>query len=228
MNKKNDLQIDPSWRGVIGDEVEKPYFQVLKSFLVDELKNGRVLYPPSSQIFAAFNLCAFDNVKVVILGQDPYHGIGQANGLCFSVNNGVRVPPSLRNIYEESRQDVGGDVPVHGNLKAWADQGVLLLNAILSVRAGQPASHAGKGWELFTDRVIQEISDRRQGVVFLLWGKYAQNKGRFIDENKHHVLRAPHPSPFSAFSGFFGCRHFSMVNEFLEKAGQSHINWSNL
>ena len=224
-NSKKEVRIDASWMKVLGDEFEKDYFRELRGFVVEEIENKRVLYPPFGQIFAAFDACAFDDVKVVILGQDPYHGAGQAHGLCFSVNEGVAVPPSLQNIYKELRDDLGISVHEHGNLEAWARQGVLLLNSTLTVRAGQPASHAGKGWEVFTDRVIREISDRKSGVVFLLWGKYAQNKGEIIDESKHHVLMAAHPSPFSAANGFFGCGHFSQANVLLEKDGGVGVDW---
>ena len=220
-----DPQIDPSWMEVIHDEFQKPYFQDLKQFILAEINGGKTIYPPSGQIFNAFNKCPFDRTKVVILGQDPYHGPVQAHGLCFSVNKGVPLPPSLQNIYKELHDDLGRKIPNHGNLEHWTEQGVLLLNATLTVRRSQAASHAGKGWEIFTERVIKEISDRLEGVVFLLWGRYAQDKGAIIDTKKHYVLKAPHPSPFSAHSGFFGCKHFSQANQILEFSGKGWIDW---
>ena len=216
--------IDPSWLEVLKDEFEKPYFKDLKQFIVDDIKSGQIVYPPANQIFHSFDKCPFDKVKVVILGQDPYHGAGQAHGLCFSVNKEVTIPPSLKNIYKELHTDLGCSIPDHGNLESWTEQGVLLLNATLTVRQGQPTSHAGKGWETFTDRVIQELNDQREGIVFLLWGRYAQDKGAIIDTNKHYVLKSAHPSPFSA-TKFFGCRHFSKTNQILEFAGNEPIEW---
>ncbi len=226
MQKKSvDPKIEESWKKVLLDEFQKPYFQDLKQFIVSEIDSGQTIYPPFTQIFAAFDHCPFDQVKVVILGQDPYHGAGQAHGLCFSVNKEVQMPPSLQNIYKEIQDDLGLPIPTHGNLESWADQGVLLLNASLTVRANQANSHAGKGWELFTDRVIKELSDRGEGIVFLLWGRYAQEKGSVIDTNKHFVLKAAHPSPFSAHSGFFGCKHFSKTNEILKEQKKKLIDW---
>lgn len=219
-------KIEASWKKVLEDEFQKPYFGELKQFLVSEIEAGKKIYPPPSLIFHAFEACPFDALKVVILGQDPYHGASQAHGLSFSVNKGVRVPPSLQNIYKEIEADLGLPIPSHGFLEKWVHQGVLLLNAVLSVRAGAPASHAKKGWELFTDRVIKEISDRKDGIVFLLWGKYAQQKGEIIDRSKHHVLVAAHPSPYSANNGFFGCRHFSKTNEILIAQQKQPVDWA--
>lgn len=222
LNKK--VQIDDSWYQVLKEEFEKPYFQQLKEFLVAE-KKSHVIYPPGPLIFNAFNSTPFDQVKVVLIGQDPYHGAGQAEGLSFSVPLGIKPPPSLVNIYKEMKDDLGLEPPRHGHLGAWAKQGVLLLNAVLTVRAGQPGSHRGKGWELFTDRVIQLLSEHREHLVFFLWGKYAQEKVTLINESKHLVLRAAHPSPYSAASGFFGCKHFSKANAYLELHGIQPIQW---
>lgn len=214
-----------SWRAVLGDELETPHMQKLRRFLVAEVAAGRRFYPPAPLVFNAIALTPFDQVRVVILGQDPYHGPGQAMGLCFSVPDGVPPPPSLRNIYEELARDLGIPRPTTGDLTPWAERGVLLLNAVLTVSPGKPASHAGKGWELFTDRAIRELSERREGIVFLLWGRYAQDKGTIVDSTRHHVLKAPHPSPYSAASGYFGCCHFSKVNALLEAGGQEPIDW---
>lgn len=222
LNKK--IQIDDSWYQVLKEEFEKPYFQQLKEFLVAE-KRGHVIFPPGPMIFNAFNSTPFNQVKVVLIGQDPYHGAGQAEGLSFSVPLGIKPPPSLVNIYKEMKDDLGLEPPLHGHLRAWAKQGVLLLNAVLTVRAGQPGSHRGKGWELFTDRVIQLLSEQREHLVFFLWGKYAQEKVALIDESRHLVLRAAHPSPYSAASGFFGCKHFSKANAYLESHGIQPIQW---
>ena len=223
MEKINPL-IHPSWKEMLIKEFESPYFSNLKEFLVEEKKKNLV-FPPGKQIFNAFDQTPFDRVKVVILGQDPYHGTGQAHGLCFSVPFGIDPPPSLVNIFKEINSDLGIPVPKHGNLESWAIQGVLLLNATLTVRKDQAGSHQGKGWEQFTDSVIKKISDNKKGVVFLLWGKYAQAKENLIDTTKHYVLKAPHPSPFSVHSGFFGCRHFSRTNEILKQQGLNPINW---
>jgi len=217
--------IDESWKAALGDEFTKPYFASLKQFLVEE-RAKHTVYPPGKLIFSAFNHTHFDNVEVVILGQDPYHGAGQANGLCFSVSDGVKMPPSLVNIFKEIQSDLGLPFPITGNLERWADQGVLLLNAILTVRANEPGSHQGKGWETFTDCVIQHISKEKEGVVFLLWGRYAQAKEKMIDAGKHHILKAPHPSPFSVHTGFYGCKHFSKANELLRAQGKKEIDWS--
>jgi uracil-DNA glycosylase len=218
-----DVKIAPSWKEKLATEFEKPYFERLAEFVRAEFKQGTV-YPPGRLIFNAFERCSFDEVKVVIIGQDPYHGPGQANGLCFSVNEGVAIPPSLRNIFEEIREDVGRPIPSSGNLERWANQGVLLLNAILTVRAHQAASHRGKGWEEFTGSVIRLISEQKENVVFLLWGNYAQEKGRFVDDRKHCILKSAHPSPLSA-SRFFGNRHFSQTNRYLQQVGKMPIEW---
>ena len=217
--------IHPSWKELLIQEFDAPYFSCLKEFLVDE-KKKHIVFPPGKLIFNAFDKTPFDKVKVVILGQDPYHGSGQAHGLCFSVPFGVNPPPSLVNIFKEIHSDVGIPIPIHGNLESWAVQGVLLLNATLTVRKDQAGSHQGKGWEQFTDSVIKKISANKEGVVFLLWGKYAQAKEKLIDTTKHHILSAPHPSPFSVHTGFFGCRHFSRTNEILRQRGTDPINWN--
>lgn len=217
-------QIEPSWKEVLKDEFASSYFAGLKEFLVEE-KSRYTIYPPGGLIFNAFRLTPFDQVRVVILGQDPYHGEGQAHGLCFSVPAGIHPPPSLVNIFKEIERDLGLPVPGHGNLEKWARQGVLLLNATLTVRANQPGSHQRKGWETFTNTVIQRLSEKRVGLVFLLWGKFAQEKESLIDTNRHYVLKAAHPSPYSAYNGFFGCRHFSKTNEILSRHGLETINW---
>lgn len=223
MEKINPI-IHPSWKELLIQEFESPYFSSLKEFLVDE-KKKHIVFPPGRFIFNAFDKTPFDKVKVVILGQDPYHGTGQAHGLCFSVPFGVDPPPSLVNILKEIHTDLEIPIPCHGNLESWAVQGVLLLNATLTVRKDQAGSHQGKGWEQFTDSVIGKISLDKKGVVFLLWGKYAQAKEKLIDSSKHYILQAPHPSPFSVHTGFFGCRHFSQTNEILAKQGLTPINW---
>ena len=215
-----------SWLAVLGDELEQPYMQELRAFLVAELTAGRRFYPPADRVFNALALTPFDEVRVVILGQDPYHGPGQAMGLCFSVPAGVPLPPSLRNIYDELQQELGLARPSSGDLTPWAERGVLLLNAVLTVAPGQAASHAGKGWERFTDRAIAELSVRRDGIVFLLWGRYAQQKGAIVDATRHHVLTAAHPSPLSASNGFFGCGHFSRANALLESGGREAVDWA--
>ncbi|MFW5820912.1 MAG: uracil-DNA glycosylase [Bacteroidota bacterium] len=222
--QKVNPQIHDSWKEILLDEFQKSYFTDLKEFLIEDKKKFRI-YPPGSSIFNAFNQTPCSNVKVVIIGQDPYHGTGQAHGLSFSVPFGIKPPPSLINIFKEIRDDLGLPVPNHGNLDFWAMQGVLLLNATLTVRANQPGSHQGKGWEEFTNTVIAKLSETKENLVFLLWGKYAQNKEVLIDSTRHHILKAPHPSPFSAHSGFFGCKHFSKTNEILEKNGLSPIDW---
>ena len=215
-----------SWLAVLGDELEQPYMTDLRSFLVAEVEAGRRFYPPADRVFNALSLTPFDDVRVVILGQDPYHGAGQAMGLCFSVPAGVRPPPSLQNIHAELESDLGLARPATGDLTPWAERGVLLLNAVLTVSPGKPASHAGKGWERFTDRAIAALSEHREGVVFLLWGRHAQQKGAVVDASRHHVLPAAHPSPYSAANGFFGCRHFSHANTLLAEGGQAPVDWS--
>ncbi len=219
------VQIDESWSPILQEEFDKPYFQNVANSVKSDIKSGKHIYPPGKFIFNAFNLTPFSQVKCVILGQDPYHGKGQANGLCFSVNDGIRFPPSLKNIFKEIESDLGIPIPSSGNLSPWAKQGVLLLNAMLTVVAHQPASHSKIGWEHFTDAVIQKISEKKEGVVFLLWGNFARNKKDLIDLNKHYVLESPHPSPFSANRGFFGCQHFSKTNKILEKQGKTPILW---
>ncbi|HMV09640.1 MAG TPA: uracil-DNA glycosylase [Cyclobacteriaceae bacterium] len=219
-----DVKIAISWKSQLAEEFQKPYFEQLTAFVKSEYQTHTV-YPPGKEIFRAFDECDFANVKVVILGQDPYHGPGQANGLCFSVHEGVRVPPSLVNIFKEINADIGKPIPASGELERWAEQGVLLLNATLTVRAASPGSHQNKGWETFTDAVIKKISDEKQNVVFLLWGAYAQKKGEIIDRNNHLVLMSAHPSPFSADRGFFGCKHFSKANTYLKSNGLKEIEW---
>lgn len=219
-----EVKIEESWKQLLKDEFGKPYFFELVSFVKEEFKNNAV-YPPGKEIFNAFECCSFEKVKVAIIGQDPYHGPGQAHGLCFSVREGVRQPPSLQNIFKELKNDLGKDIPTSGDLSHWAKQGVLLLNATLTVRAHTAGSHQKKGWEEFTDAIIKKISTEKEGIVFLLWGAYAQKKGSIIDRKRHYVLEAAHPSPFSAHSGFFGCRHFSKTNEYLIKKGIEPINW---
>ena len=214
-----------TWLAVLGDELEEPYMHDLREFLRGELQAGRRFYPPGDRVFNALFLTPFDDVRVVLLGQDPYHGPGQAMGLCFSVPAGVPLPPSLRNIFDELVRDVGISRPSNGDLTPWAERGVLLLNAVLTVAPGQAASHAGKGWERFTDRAIRELSERRDGLVFLLWGRYAQQKGAIVDRSRHHVLTAAHPSPLSAANGFMGCCHFSTANALLEGDGREPVDW---
>jgi len=221
-----DVKIDASWKQILRHEFTKPYFLQVVTHLKTEKATGAVVYPSGSLIFNAFNKTPFDQVKVVILGQDPYHGRGQAHGLSFSVPDGLPSPPSLGNIYKELHKDIGMPIPATGNLSKWAAQGVLLLNAVLTVRANEPASHAKIGWMDFTDAVIRKISDEKKGVIFLLWGKFAQEKQVLIDETKHYVLKASHPSPFSADKGFFGCKHFSRTNELLMMQGLDAIDWN--
>ena len=219
-----DVKIEPSWKRQLGSEFEKPYFSMLTDFVRHEYATG-TCYPPGPLIFNAFNLCPFDKVKVVIIGQDPYHEEGQAQGLSFSVNDGVTFPPSLINIFKEIALDLGKPMPTSGNLTRWAEQGVLLLNATLTVREHQAASHAGHGWETFTDAVIRQLSAQREHLVFILWGSYAQKKGQVIDRSRHLVLCSAHPSPLSAYHGFFGNHHFTLCNDYLIKHGISPINW---
>ncbi len=218
------VKIEPSWQAALSGEFDKEYFHSLVDFVKREYESNRI-FPPGSQIFNAFDYCPFDKVKVVILGQDPYHGTGQAHGLCFSVNPGVTIPPSLINIFKEIKSDLGKEQPKDGNLERWAHQGVLLLNATLTVRASQPGSHQKKGWEQFTDATIQALSDNKEDIVFILWGAYAQKKGEVIDRSRHHVLESPHPSPFSANRGFLGNKHFSRCNKYLDSKGISPIDW---
>lgn len=220
------LKLEPSWKARVGDYFDRPEMHALSAFLRAEKHAGKRIYPPGPEIFAAFDATPFDAVKVVILGQDPYHGPGQAHGLCFSVRPGVPVPPSLLNIFAEIESDLGVSRPDHGCLTPWARRGVLLLNSVLTVQAGLAGSHQGKGWEGFTDRAIDELNRGREGLVFLLWGSYAQAKGKLIDPRRHCVLKAPHPSPLSAHRGFLGCRHFSKTNQYLETHGKAPIDWS--
>lgn len=218
--------LHPSWHSAIGHSLEAPYMQALRRFLIEQKSSGKTIYPPGPLIFNAFNHTPFDLVKVVIIGQDPYHGPGQAHGLSFSVPDGVKPPPSLVNIYKELSQDLNVPIPTSGNLSAWADQGVLLLNATLTVEAANAGSHQNKGWETFTDTAIEALNAQREGLVFVLWGSYAQKKGAIIDTNKHLVIKSPHPSPLSAHRGFFGSKPFSKINDYLIKQGQTPINWA--
>lgn len=220
-----DVKIEEGWKEVLKEEFQKDYFIRLTNFVREEYKGVTPIYPPAKLIFNAFEHCPFDKVKVVILGQDPYHGEGQANGLCFSVNKGIPCPPSLVNIFKEIESDTGTPIPSDGDLTRWSDQGVLLLNATLTVRASQAGSHQKHGWEEFTDAAIRELASRRENIVFILWGSYAQKKGAFIDRDKHLVLTSPHPSPLSAYQGFFGNHHFSLTNDYLEKHGKEKITW---
>ena len=219
-----NVQIEESWKQHLAPEFEKDYFIRLTEFVRSEYQTATI-YPPGRFIFNAFNLCPFDKVKVVIIGQDPYHGPGQAHGLCFSVNDGVPFPPSLQNIFKEIQSDLGAPIPTSGNLTRWANQGVLLLNATLTVRAHQAGSHQRRGWKEFTDAAIRVLAEQRENIVFILWGSYAQKKGAFIDRNKHLVLASAHPSPLSAYNGFFGNKHFSRTNEYLQAHGQTPIEW---
>lgn len=219
-----DVKIESSWKPILSDEFEKDYFKKLTEFVREEYRLQKV-YPPARLIFNAFDQCPFNLLKAVILGQDPYHGPGQAHGLCFSVNDGVEFPPSLHNIFKELKQDIGKPIPVSGNLTPWARQGILLLNATLTVRAHQAGSHQGKGWETFTDSVIHKINEQKEHAVFILWGNYAIRKGEFIDRSRHLVLTSVHPSPLSASRGFFGNKHFSRTNHFLEQHGMEPILW---
>lgn len=221
---KIESQIRRNWKIILQEEFQKEYFSSLNNFLIEE-KKTYTIYPKSEDVFSAFNICSFDSTKVVLIGQDPYHRAGQAHGLSFSVPEGIKPPPSLRNIFKELHADVNFRSPSHGNLITWAQQGILLLNSTLTVRNKKAASHQNKGWEKFTDSVIRIISKKKEGVIFLLWGKSAQKKISLIDSNKHHVLTAPHPSPLSAHSGFFGCKHFSQTNYLLSLQSQNTINW---
>lgn len=220
-----EVKLDESWKAVLGAEFSKPYMQTLKAFLSAEKAAGKHIFPAGSEYFRALDLTPIDKVRVVILGQDPYHGAGQAHGLCFSVRPGVRVPPSLVNIYKELKSDLGVEPPGHGFLEHWAQQGVLLLNSVLTVEEARAASHQGQGWETFTDQVIRAVNEECEHVVFMLWGSYAQKKAAFVDRSRHLVLKAPHPSPLSAHNGFFGSRHFSQANAYLEAKGYRPIDW---
>jgi len=223
------LKLEESWKGVLEAEFEKEYMKKLRSFLQSQQEQKRIIYPGNSLIFNAFNHTPFEKVKVVIIGQDPYHGANQAHGLSFSVQKGVPIPPSLQNIFKELQAEYKDfQFPKYGDLSSWADQGVLLLNATLTVEASKAGSHQNQGWEKFTDQVIRTLSEQRIGIVFLLWGKYAQAKAGLIDQNKHQVLMAAHPSPFSAYNGFFGCNHFIKTNEYLERNGEKGIDWGKL
>lgn len=219
-----NVRIEESWRQVLQPEFDKPYFEFLTTFVRNQYQTKQC-FPPARLIFNAFDSCPFQSVRVVILGQDPYHDIGQAHGLCFSVNDGIKIPPSLENIYKELQRDLGLPIPQSGNLQRWANQGVLLLNATLTVEAHQAGSHQNKGWEELTDAAIRALSEQREHIVFMLWGSYAQRKGQFIDRRRHLVLTAPHPSPLSAYRGFIGCGHFSAANNYLIQHGYSPINW---
>lgn len=219
-----DVRIAEDWKAILQPEFDMPYFERLTNFVKSEYAAGQV-FPSGSNIFRAFDKCPFESLKVVIIGQDPYHGEGQANGLCFSVNDGVKFPPSLQNIFQEIHNDMGVPVPMSGNLDRWAEQGVLLLNSVLTVKAHLAASHAGKGWEQFTDAVVRIISERKQNLVYMLWGSYAQRKGQVVDASQNLVLKSVHPSPLSAYRGFFGCKHFSQANTYLQSVGKEPIRW---
>jgi uracil-DNA glycosylase len=219
-----EVKIAQDWKEILAPEFEKPYFEELTHFVRDEYATHRI-YPRGSNIFRAFDKCPFEKLKVVIIGQDPYHGPGQAHGLCFSVADGVPFPPSLQNIFKEVHADTGAEIPLSGNLDRWAEQGVLLLNAVLTVREHEAASHAGHGWETFTDAVVRAVAERKEGIVYMLWGSYAQRKGAIADPNKNLILKAVHPSPLSAYRGFLGCRHFSQANHYLESIGKDAIEW---
>ncbi len=225
MTAGTDIPLAPGWHFAIGDEFTQPYMQSLRTFLQRERDDGHIVYPPDTEIFNALNLTPFEDIKIVILGQDPYHGEGQAHGLAFSVRPGVPLPPSLQNIYKELHTEYGPGARVHGDLTHWARQGVLLLNTSLTVRQSQPGSHQNKGWESLTDAIIRAVNDRHDHVVFMLWGAHAQKKGGVIDRNRHLVLTAPHPSPLSAYRGFLGCGHFKAANEYLAKHGRAPVEW---
>jgi uracil-DNA glycosylase len=222
---EGEIRLEESWRDVLGPEFSNPYMSELRRFLLTEKEAGKRIFPKGSEYFRALDLTPLDHVKVVILGQDPYHGYGQAHGLCFSVRPGTRIPPSLVNIYKELQSDLGISPARHGFLEHWARQGVLLLNSVLTVEEGKAAAHQGRGWERFTDAVIRAVNERCDGVVFMLWGSYAQKKASVVDQKKHLVLKAPHPSPLSAHNGFFGSRHFSQANDFLLSRGKQPIDW---
>ena len=219
-----EVKISADWRDILQSEFDKPYFEQLTKFVRSEYGTTQV-FPAGRNIFRAFDKCPFESLKVVIIGQDPYHGVGQANGLCFSVDDGVPFPPSLQNIFKEINDDLGVAVPASGNLERWAEQGVLLINAVLTVRAHEAASHAGRGWEQFTDAVVRIINERKQGIVYMLWGNYAQRKGQVADASKNLILKSVHPSPLSVYRGFFGCKHFSQANAYLQSIGKNPIIW---
>lgn len=225
MANEREIQLESSWKSRLEPEFREPYMRDLREFLLERKRARAIIYPPGKNIFNALNSTPFDQVKVVVLGQDPYHGPGQAHGLCFSVRLGVPTPPSLINIFKEIESDLGIAAPGHGNLQSWAQQGVLLLNSVLTVERGNAGAHQGKGWERFTDQLVRLLNAERDGLVFLLWGSYALKKGAVIDRDRHYVLSAPHPSPLSAHRGFFGCRHFSKANEYLEGKGIEPVNW---
>lgn len=226
MSEAREIRLEPSWKKRLAAEFDQAYMQALRQFLLQRKRDGAMIFPPGNQIFNALDSTPFEEVKVVVLGQDPYHGPGQAHGLCFSVQEGVAMPPSLVNIYKEIAADLGSQPAANGNLQHWAEQGVLLLNAVLTVERGQAAAHQGKGWEQFTDRIVSELNEHRESMVFMLWGSYAMKKGAHIDRDRHLVLTAPHPSPLSAHRGFFGCRHFSKANAWLQQHGQTPIHWA--
>lgn len=226
MSEQKSIDLHPSWLAHLAAEFDAPYMQQLKQFLMAEKAAGKIIYPASKYIFNAFNSTPLDQVKVVIIGQDPYHGPNQAHGLCFSVQPGIAIPPSLQNIFKEQHSDLGISIPKHGCLQSWADQGVLLLNATLTVEHSKAGSHQGKGWETFTDKVIHLVSEKTSGVVFLLWGSYAQKKSELIDSAKHLILKAPHPSPLSAHRGFLGCGHFSKANQYLAQNNKVPVTWA--
>jgi len=225
INTQRLIKLEDSWKKILFKEFGEGYMRSLRQFLLNEKSKGKQIFPPGDEIFTALNTTAFDNVNVVILGQDPYHGAGQAHGLCFSVKHGVEIPPSLVNIYKELESDLGLIQPAHGCLTYWAEQGVLLLNAVLTVEAERAASHQGKGWEQFTDKIVAILNEKKMGIVFILWGSYAQKKGAIIDRQKHLVLQSPHPSPLSASRGFFGNHHFSKANDYLDSQGKAPIDW---
>lgn len=222
---RRNIDLPEKWKAFLAEEFTQPYMEDLRGFLLEEKKKGKVIFPKGQDIFKTFHLTPFDKVKVVIIGQDPYHGPGQAHGLCFSVPEGIKAPPSLVNIYKEINRDLGLSFSESGNLESWAKQGVLLLNSVLTVEQKKAASHSGKGWETFTDKVIQVLNDNCEGLVFMLWGKYAQEKGQRIDRTKHKVLMTSHPSPFSVYRGFLGSSHFSETNNYLRQQNKEEINW---
>ena len=224
----NEGSLSGAWKSLLSEQFELPYLKKINTYLSEQKQLGKTVYPQGPDVFNAFNHTPFDAVKVVIIGQDPYHGPNQAHGFCFSVQPGIAVPPSLKNIYKELHADIGMSIPQNGDLTSWADQGVLLLNAVLTVEQASAGSHQGKGWETFTDKVVALLNEERQNIVFLLWGSYAQKKGKLIDRNKHYVLESSHPSPLSSYRGFFGCHHFSSVNTYLRSQGEKPIDWASV